>query len=96
MTGQGLPLKGVRVIEFTHMVMGPAAGLILADLGADVIKVEPVQGDSTRLLPGSGSGYFPMYNRNKRSLCVDLKVPAGRAVVLRLLAGADVLIENFR
>ncbi len=97
MTGrQGLPLAGVRVIEFTHMVMGPAAGLILADLGADVIKIEPVDGDSTRRLPGSGAGYFPMYNRNKRSLCVDLKADDGRELVLRLVAGADVLIENFR
>jgi crotonobetainyl-CoA:carnitine CoA-transferase CaiB-like acyl-CoA transferase len=94
--GQGLPLAGVRVIEFTHMVMGPAAGLILADLGADVIKIEPVGGDSTRRLPGSGSGYFPMYNRNKRSICVDLKADEGRELVLRLIAGADVLIENFR
>ena len=93
---QGLPLAGVRVIEFTHMVMGPAAGLILADLGADVIKIEPVDGDSTRHLPGSGSGYFPMYNRNKRSLCVDLKAPDGLAAVQRLIATADVLIENFR
>lgn len=93
---QGLPLAGVRVIEFTHMVMGPAAGLILADLGADVIKIEPVGGDSTRRLPGSGSGYFPMYNRNKRSLCVDLKADEGREVVLRLISEADVLIENFR
>lgn len=90
------PLAGVRVIEFTHMVMGPAAGLILADMGADVIKIEPVQGDSTRRLPGSGAGYFPMYNRNKRSLCVDLKAPAGKQAVLRLLDSADVLIENFR
>ncbi len=97
MTGsQGLPLAGVRVIEFTHMVMGPAAGLILADLGADVIKIEPVAGDNTRHLPGSGSGYFPMYNRNKRSLCIDLKSPDGLAAVLRLLSKADVLIENFR
>ena len=93
---QGLPLSGVRVIEFTHMVMGPAAGLILADLGADVIKIEPVQGDSTRHLLGSGAGYFPMYNRNKRSLCVDLKADEGRTLVLRLIDGADVLIENFR
>jgi crotonobetainyl-CoA:carnitine CoA-transferase CaiB-like acyl-CoA transferase len=91
-----LPLAGVRVIEFTHMVMGPAAGLILADLGADVIKIEPVGGDSTRRLPGSGAGYFPMYNRNKRSLCVDLKSEAGRAAVLRLVDRADVVIENFR
>lgn len=90
------PLAGVRVIEFTHMVMGPAAGLILADMGADVIKIEPVGGDSTRHLPGSGAGYFPMYNRNKRSLCVDLKAPDGRELVLKLLDSADVLIENFR
>jgi len=97
MTGrQGLPLAGVRVIEFTHMVMGPAAGLILADLGADVIKIEPVDGDSTRRLPGSGAGYFPMYNRNKRSICVDLKADDGRELVLRLIEGADVVIENFR
>lgn len=91
-----LPLAGVRVIEFTHMVMGPAAGLILADLGADVVRIEPVGGDSTRRLPGSGAGYFPMYNRNKRSLCVDLKSDAGRDAVLQLLDKADVLIENFR
>ncbi len=92
----GAPLAGVRVIEFTHMVMGPAAGLILADMGADVIKIEPVQGDSTRRLRGSGAGYFPMYNRNKRSLCVDLKAEAGKEAVWRLLDAADVLIENFR
>ena len=91
-----LPLAGVRVIEFTHMVMGPAAGLILADMGADVIRIEPAKGDSTRHLRGSGAGYFPMYNRNKRSLCVDLKSPAGKAAVLKLLEDADVLIENFR
>jgi crotonobetainyl-CoA:carnitine CoA-transferase CaiB-like acyl-CoA transferase len=91
-----LPLAGVRVLEFTHMVMGPAAGLILADLGADVVKLEPVGGDSTRRLPGSGSGYFPMYNRNKRSLCIDLKSAGGREAVLRLVDGADVVIENFR
>ncbi len=96
MAAQQLPLAGVRVIEFTHMVMGPAAGLMLADLGADVIKIEPAEGDSTRHLPGSGAGYFPMYNRNKRSLCVDLKSAAGKAAVLKLLDGADVLIENFR
>ncbi len=93
---QSLPLAGVRVIEFTHMVMGPAAGLMLADMGADVIKIEPVGGDSTRRLLGSGAGYFPMYNRNKRSLCVDLKSAAGKAAVLKLIEGADVLIENFR
>ncbi len=97
MAGDGaLPLAGVRVVEFTHMVMGPAAGLILADMGADVIRIEPARGDNTRRLPGSGAGYFPMYNRNKRSLCVDLKSEAGKAAVLKLLEDADVLIENFR
>ncbi|MDP6437358.1 MAG: CaiB/BaiF CoA-transferase family protein [Gammaproteobacteria bacterium] len=93
---QSLPLAGIRVIEFTHMVMGPAAGLVLADMGADVIKIEPAGGDNTRRLPGSGSGYFPMYNRNKRSLCVDLKSEAGKQAVMKLLDDADVLIENFR
>jgi len=93
---QSLPLAGIRVIEFTHMVMGPAAGLMLADMGADVIKIEPVGGDSTRHLLGSGAGYFPMFNRNKRSLCVNLKSPEGKQAVLKLIADADVLIENFR
>lgn len=93
---QTLPLAGLKVVEFTHMVMGPAAGLMLADMGADVVKIEPVGGDSTRRLKGSGAGYFPMYNRNKRSLCVNLKSPEGKAAVLRLLDAADVLIENFR
>ena len=91
-----LPLDGIRVIEFSHMVMGPAAGLMLADLGADVIKVEPPGGDKTRRLRGAGAGYFPMYNRNKRSICVDLKSEAGKAAVLKLIEGADVFIENFR
>jgi len=91
-----LPLLGITVIEFSHMVMGPAAGLMLADLGADVIKVEPLGGDKTRRLRGAGAGYFPMYNRNKRSICVDLKSEAGKAAVLELIKGADVFIENFR
>ena len=85
---ENLPLKGIKVVEFTHMVMGPAAGLMLADMGADVIKVEPVKGDATRKLLGSGSGYFPMYNRNKRNLLVDLKSEAGKAAVLKLLETA--------
>lgn len=93
---KSLPLTGIRVIEFTHMVMGPAAGLMLADMGADVVKLEPAHGDKTRFLPGSGAGYFPAYNRNKRSLCVDLKSKEGKAAVLRLVDGADVIIENFR
>lgn len=90
------PLEGLKVIEFTHMVMGPAVGVILADLGADVIKVEPPGGDKTRALKGSGAGYFAMYNRNKRSLCVDLKSEEGAAIVHQLIDGADIFIENFR
>ena len=77
-------LKGIRVVEFVHMVMGPTAGLVLADLGADVIKVEPApDGDNTRRLGGSGAGFFAMMNRNKRSIAVDLKSDAGRKLVLR-------------
>ena len=71
----GLPLAGIRVVEFTHMVMGPAVGAVLVELGAEVVRVEPVGGDSTRELRGSGAGYFPMYNRNKKSICLDLKNP---------------------
>ncbi len=93
---ESLPLAGIRVAEFTHMVMGPACGLILADMGADVVKVEPVGGDNTRRLLGSGAGYFPMYNRNKRSVCLDLKSADGKAAALKLVESADVLIENFR
>jgi len=91
-----LPLSGIRVIEFSHMVMGPSTGVILADLGADVIKVEPIGGDRTRQLLGSGAGYFPMYNRNKQSISLDLKSAAGLEVARALVEGADVLIENFR
>ena len=91
-----LPLTGIRVLEFTHMVMGPSAGLVLADLGADVIRVEPPGGDPTRSLKGSGAGYFAMYNRNKRSVCIDLKSEAGIEVARRLAQTADVLVENFR
>ncbi|MGR6806899.1 CaiB/BaiF CoA transferase family protein [Sphaerotilus natans] len=91
-----LPLAGVRVIEFTHMVMGPSCGMVLADLGAEVIKVEPLAGDNTRRLLGSGAGFFGMFNRNKKSLAVDVKDPRGREIVLRLIAGADVFSENFK
>lgn len=91
-----LPLEGIRVLEFTHMVMGPSCGLILADLGAEVIKIEPPQGEHTRSLLGSGAGFFPMYNRNKKSVCLDLKSPQGREAALRLIATADILVENFR
>ncbi|MDI9334675.1 MAG: CaiB/BaiF CoA-transferase family protein [Cytophagales bacterium] len=91
-----LPLAGIRVIEFTHMVMGPTCGMLLADLGADVIKVEPIKGDNTRRLLGSGAGFFPLYNRNKRSFAVDLKTPEGLEAVLKLIATADVVSHNFK
>ena len=91
-----LPLDGLQVVEFTHMVMGPTVGAVLAELGADVVKVEPLAGDSTRSLPGSGAGYFPMYNRGKRSLALDVKQAPGREVAERLIARADVFVENFR
>ena len=91
-----LPLAGIRIIEFTHMVMGPTCGMILADLGAEVIKVEPLQGDSTRKLMGSGAGFFGIFNRNKKSIAVDVKTPQGQELVLRLVAGADVFSENFK
>jgi crotonobetainyl-CoA:carnitine CoA-transferase CaiB-like acyl-CoA transferase len=91
-----LPLAGLKVVEFTHMVMGPSIGLILGDLGAEVIKVEPLGGDHTRRLLGSGAGYFAMFNRNKRSVCLDLKSADGKAEAVRLINEADVMIENFR
>ena len=92
-----LPLAGIRVIEFSHMIMGPSCGLILADLGADVIKVEPAgAGDNTRRLTGSGIGFFVSFNRNKRSVTVDMKSCAGLAFVKKLIGTADVVIENFR
>ena len=92
-----LPLAGIKVVEFSHMVMGPSCGLILGDLGADVIKVEPLgAGDNTRRIPGSGAGFFPTFNRNKRSLAADLKSPKAVAFVQRLIGSADVVIENFR
>ena len=90
------PLAGLQVVEFTHMVMGPAAGAILAALGAEVTRVEPDGGDQTRNLIGSGSGYFPMYNRHKASVCLDLKSADGLRQAKALAAAADILIENFR
>jgi len=96
-TGESqLPLEGLRVVEFTHMVMGPAVGAILVELGAEVIKVEPVGGDATRQLVGSGAGYFPMYNRNKKSVGLNLKDARGVDLARQLAAGADVVVENFR
>ena len=95
-----LPYEGLRVVEFTHMVMGPTCGMVLADLGAEVIKVEPMghgrHGDATRDLLGSGAGFFPMFNRNKKSIALDLQTPQGKEAVLRLIATADVVSENFK
>lgn len=90
------PLAGIKAVEFTHMVMGPTVGHILAGLGAEVVRVEPIGGDQTRRLLGSGSGYFPMYNRGKQSICLDLKSADGLAVAKDLCEQADVLVENFR
>ena len=91
-----LPLDGIRVIEFCHMVMGPTCGMILADLGADVIKVEPLDGDSTRRLVHQGAGFFASYNRNKRSIALDAKSPQGLDVAKRLVLDTDVVVENLR
>lgn len=91
-----LPYTGIRVLEFSHMVMGPTCGLVLGDLGAEVIKIEPPEGDQTRRLLGSGAGFYPLFNRNKKSIALDLKTAAGREAVLRLIETADVIIENFK
>lgn len=90
------PLAGIRVVEFSQMVMGPACGLILADLGADVVKIEPIKGDRSRFFKGPASGFFANYCRNKRSVAVDTTSAAGQEVTRRLIGKADVLIENFR
>ena len=95
-----LPYAGIRVVEFTHMVMGPTCGMVLGDLGAEVIKVEAVghgrHGDATRHLLGSGAGFFPQFNRNKKSIALDLQTAAGKEAVLRLIATADIVSENFK
>src|SRR4030081_1173792 len=96
MSTQDLPLTGVRVIEMTHMVMRPTCGMILAQLGAEVIKVEPPGGDKTRSLGGMGTSFFPLFNRGKRSVVLDLNKPADQEAMHRLLATADVFLENFR
>jgi crotonobetainyl-CoA:carnitine CoA-transferase CaiB-like acyl-CoA transferase len=90
------PLAGLRVVEFTHMVMGPTCGMVLADMGAEVIKVEPIEGEGTRRLLGAGAGFFPMFNRNKKSIGIDLRRLEGAAVARRLAASADVVAENFK
>ena len=92
-----LPLAGFRVVEMSHMIMGPSCGMFLTQLGAEVIKVEPPEGDKTRYLTGMGTGFFPVFNRGKRSVVLDLKTPrAGRDAMHRLLETADVFVENFR
>ncbi|MDD2844436.1 MAG: CaiB/BaiF CoA-transferase family protein [Rhodoferax sp.] len=91
-----LPLTGLRVVEFTHMVMGPTCGMVLADMGAEVIKVEPIEGDRTRHLLGAGAGFFPMFNRNKKSIAIDLHKPEGAAIARQLAGSADVVLENFK
>lgn len=93
---QNLPLAGLRVVEFTHMVMGPTCGMVLADMGAEVIKVEPIEGDRTRHLLGAGAGFFPMFNRNKKSIAIDLQKPEGAAIARKLANSADVVLENFK
>ncbi len=89
------PLKDIKVLEFTHAVMGPCAGLMLADMGADVVHVEPIEGDSTRRLQGFGTGYFWFYNRNKKSLAINLKTQEGLDIIYQLVKEYDVVVENF-
>ncbi len=89
------PLKGIKVLEFTHAVMGPCAGLMLADMGAEVVHVEPINGDNTRRLQGFGTGYFWFYNRNKKSLAIDLKSQEGIDLIYKLVKEYDVVVENF-
>jgi crotonobetainyl-CoA:carnitine CoA-transferase CaiB-like acyl-CoA transferase len=96
MNEKSLPYAGIRVVEFTHMVMGPTCGMVLGDLGAEVIKIEPIAGDNTRRLRGAGAGFFPLFNRNKKSVALDLQQPEGREAALRLIATADVVSENFK
>ena len=89
------PLKGIKVIEFTHAVMGPSCGMILGDLGAEVVQIEPLMGSPTRRLSGFGSGYYPYFNRNKKSLCLQLKEEKGHEIAKKLIQKSDVVIENF-
>ena len=92
-----LPLSGVRVVEFSQMIMGPCCGFILAELGAEVIKIEPLpRGDRTRYLPGLAAGFFTAFNRNKKSIALDTRDPRGLEVARKLIATADVMLENFR
>jgi crotonobetainyl-CoA:carnitine CoA-transferase CaiB-like acyl-CoA transferase len=93
---KSLPLAGLRVVEFTHMVMGPTCGMVLADMGAESIKIEPIEGDRTRHLLGSGAGFFPLFNRNKKSIGIDLQKSEGADVARALCAAADIVVQNFK
>ncbi|MEL6654254.1 MAG: CoA transferase, partial [Bacteroidota bacterium] len=90
-----LPLQGIKVLEFTHAVMGPSCGLLLAEMGAEVIHIEPITGDYTRQLQGFGSGFFDMYSRSKKSLAIDLKQAEGKEIIYSLTRDCDVIVENF-
>src|ERR1700688_185602 len=90
---QELPLSGVRVVEMTHMVMGPTCGMVLAQLGAEIIKVEPPQGDKTRSLGGMGISFFPLFNRGKRSVVLDFAKPADRETWDRMLRAANGVVR---
>src|SRR5215475_11576517 len=91
---QPLPLAGIRVLEFGHTILGPCCGMVLADFGAEVIKIEPPGGERTRRLKGFGAGYFAFFNRNKKSITLDYKTPDGLTAARALIQTADVLIEN--
>ena len=95
MTENRLPLADIKVVEFTHAVMGPSCGLLLADMGAEVLRIEPEGGDPTRRLKGMGTGYFPFYNRNKKAIELNLKTEEGLAKARQHIKEADVLVENF-
>ena len=95
----GYPLEGLRVLDFSRVVSGPFAARMLSDLGADVVKLEPPDGDVTRVWGAQRhgrSGFFTQQNAGKRNVCIDLKLPSGRQLARRLAGGADVVIENFR
>mgnify|MGYP000716085116 CR=1 FL=1 len=89
------PLEGIKVLEFTHAVMGPCAGFLMSENGAEVTLVEPTKGSPTRFLKGFGTGYFWYYNRNKKSLAIDIKSAEGLDIMYQLVKKADVVIENF-
>ena len=96
-TGNACRYAGIRVVEFTHMVMGPTCGMVLADLGAEVIKVEPIAGDNTRRLLGSGAGFFPTVQpQQEEHRARPASSPKAREAALRLIATADIVSENFK